>query len=371
MALTQPIEDYYPVHPRFINHDILHCRHKAMPGDHLYSGRALAITTHYDVVQLHPQLQDEFPAICAHYDRVGLGYSNQIIWNLDFAERQNYANYEASYFYFGKTPHRVARNENWFAVVGYINSNSNFMTLAGQLGMRVPKIWTLEHAGQIDKATLAQVSYPCLLKAASRVPGIWACRCEDAAQLKQALAYFGPHTPLQIQPIVNVAARLNLQYQVVGARLERLAACEQLQDGGGGGSRFPTPHHAWHCVEPMATWLFSQGMRGNFAFDVAVVKDNCGAEYLPVACQPHYTDAAYPALIARKLAIPHWQTRSYDTRYRRLAELPLRELEFNAATQSGVVLVNWGPVLVGKLQFLIAGTPAQQQALCAELERRL
>jgi len=203
------------------------------------------------------------------------------------------------------------------------------------------------------------------------VPGIWACRCEDEQQLKQSLAYFGHHTPLHIQPVLNASTRLNLQYQITGAHLERLAATEQLQDGTGLGNRFPTPHNAWHCVEPMARWLFSHGMRGMFAFDVAVVKDSCGAEYLPIACQPHYIDASYPTLIAKKLAIPRWQTRSYDTRHRRVSELPIRDLEYNPADQSGVVLVNWGPILVGKVQILIAGTPVQQQALREELERRL
>ena len=372
MALTQPIEDYYPVHPLFVNHDIMHCTAGGIKGDYLYSGRALGITTPYDIIQLHPALMNEFPAICAHYDRIGLNYTNQIIWNLNFEEAQNYSQYERSYFCFGDTQHHAARNENWFRVVNYIQANNNFMALATQLGMRVPKTLSFHSASEVDADVLAQLSYPCYLKAIVAVTGVGTFRCESENELRQFLAYFGPTTPLQIQQGLNASTFLNLQYQVTGSRLERLAATEQLLDGiNHQGNRFPTPHNAWYCVEPMAKWLFSHGMRGIFAFDVAVIKDACGTEYLPVECQPRFNSASYPTMIAKKLAIQRWQARAFITRFRSLAALPIQDLEYNPADQSGIVLVNWGPVLLGKLLVLIAGTPVQQQALREELERRL
>jgi hypothetical protein len=372
MALTQPIEDLYPVHPFFVNHDIMHCTAEAVKGNYLYSGRALGITTPYDIIQMHPDLMEEFPAICAHYDRIGLTYTNQIVWNLNFEELQNYSRYEGSYFYFGAEQHQAVRNENWFRVVDYINSKNNFMQLAQQLDMTVPTTLCFHSLAEIDAEVLAQISYPCYLKAAVSVAGVGIYRCESELELKQILAYFGPSTPLQIQQEVKASAFLNLQYQVTGSRLERLAATEQILEGfAHQGNRFPTPHNAWHSVEPMAKWLFSHGMRGIFAFDVAVVKDACGTEYLPIECNPRFNGASYPTLIAKKLAIQRWQARTFTTRFRNVVALPIRDLEYNPADQSGIVLVNWGAVLVGKLLVLIAGTPVQQQALREELERRL
>lgn len=372
MALTQPLEDLYPVHPQFLNHDIMHCSAEEVAGNYLYSGRALGITTPYDIIQLHPELMEEYPAICAHYDRIGLSYTKQIIWNLKYEELHNYSQYEASYFYFGPEQHRVARNENWFRVVDYINSKNHFMELAYQLDMRVPDTFCFLNREQIETNNMARFDYPCYLKAAVSVAGVGVYRCENERELRRYLAYFGETTPFQIQQEVRASTFLNLQYQVTGSRLERLAATEQILVGyAHQGNRFPTPHNAWYSVEPMAKWLFSQGMRGMFAFDVAVVKDACGIEYVPIECNPRFNGASYPTLVAKKLGIQRWQARTFYTRYRHVAELPLQDLEYNPAKQSGIVLVNWGAVACGKLLVLIAGTPVQQQSLREELAKRL
>lgn len=372
MALIQPIEDLYPVHPLIVNHDIMHCTAEGVKGNYLYSGRALGITTPYDIIQIHPALMDEFPAITEHYDRIGLPYTNQIIWNLKFDEVKNYSQYEGSYFYFGEEQHQAARNENWYRVVDYINSKNHFIELARQLEMPVPRTLSFQGLADVNAEVLAQVDYPCYLKAAVSVSGVGIYRCDNEQELHQYLAYFGPTTPFQIQQEIQASTFLNLQYMVTGSRLERLATTEQILEGySHQGNRYPAPHSAWHTVDPMAKWLFSHGMRGIFAFDVAVVKDVCGIDYIPIECNPRFNGASYPTLIAKKLAIQRWSSRSFDTAHRHLSELPIRDLEYNPSNQSGIILINWGSVLVGKLIVLIAGTPVQQQALREELERRL
>ncbi|MFC1337430.1 MAG: hypothetical protein G8D81_18125 [gamma proteobacterium symbiont of Clathrolucina costata] len=52
-------------------------------GNHLYSGRALGISEPRDIIHLHPDLQPLWKGIEAHYQRVGLPYSRNVIWNLD------------------------------------------------------------------------------------------------------------------------------------------------------------------------------------------------------------------------------------------------------------------------------------------------
>jgi len=372
MALTQPIEDFYPVHPQFLNHDIMHCGTAGVKGDYLYSGRALGITTPFDVIQLHPELMEEFPAISRHYDRIGLAHTNQIIWNLKYEELRHYSQYESSYFYYGADQHRAAGNENWYRVVDFISSRNHFIELARQLGMRTAQTLYFDSSSQIDNQLLAQIRFPCYLKAALPVAGAGIYRCESRRQLKRLLAYFGADTPLQLQQKLDASLFLNLQYQVTGARLERLAITEKLLSGSVHiGDRFPAAHNAWFSVDAMARWLFSNGMRGIFAFDVAVIKDACGMDYLPVTCLPRFNSTSYAALVAKKLAIPRWQLRSYTTRHRHIDDLPLRDLEYSAADQYGIVLINWGTILTGSVQILIAGTPLQQQSLRDELEGRL
>lgn len=372
MAVTQPIEDFYPVHPLFINHDIMHCTAEGIEGNYLYSGRALCITSPYDIIQIHPALMDEYPSICEHYQRIGLPVTEQIIWNLNFDESRHYPQYEASYFYFGQKQHLLNRNENWFQVVEYVNSKNNFVELAQELDMRVPETLCFQKVSEVDVTNLKKTIYPCFLKAAVSVAGVGIYYCETEQELLQNLVNFEPETPVQIQREVKASTFLNLQYQVIGSHLERLAATEQILEGcAHQGNRFPTPHNAWFSVEPMANWLFSHGIRGIFAFDVAVVKDVCGAEYIPIECNPRFNGASYPTLIAKKLGIQRWHARVFPTRFRRLVDIPLNDLEYNPADQSGIVLVNWGSIQVGKLLILIAGTPVQQQSLREELERRL
>ena len=66
------------------NHDIMHCTHDTVVGNYLYSGRVLGMTQPEDLIQLHPDLKSQWRAITAHYDRIGLSYSQNPIWDISF-----------------------------------------------------------------------------------------------------------------------------------------------------------------------------------------------------------------------------------------------------------------------------------------------
>ena len=63
--------------------------------------------------------------------------------------------------------------------------------------------------------------------------------------------------------------------------------------------------------------------------------------------------------------------KTFTTDKRTLAAIDLSGLEYDPRSEQGVILVNWGPVLIGKLLFLLAGPPMVQQQLALELKRRL
>ena len=54
-----------------------------------------------------------------------------------------------------------------------------------------------------------------------------------------------------------------------------------------------------------------------------------------------------------------------------LADIDLSGIEFDMKTGTGVILVNWGTVLEGKLLVLFAGSRNRQGALKQELATRL
>lgn len=72
-----------------------------------------------------------------------------------------------------------------------------------------------------------------------------------------------------------------------------------------------------------------------------------------------------------KLDIPEWEARNFKTWHTSLAEIDLSGLEYNNSSGEGIIIVNWGPILVGKLMIMLAGSAYTRQKLEVELRKRL
>jgi hypothetical protein len=130
-------------------------------------------------------------------------------------------------------------------------------------------------------------------------------------------------------------------------------------------------YQPWELVDPMAKWMDEKGMKGIFAFDVAVVETSDDVDYFAIECNPRFNGASYPTGIARKLKINSWCSDNFKTKYRSLDEIDLEDLEYDPATGIGAIVVNWGTVLVGKLGMLLAGSIEQQEELRQLLKQKL
>nr|VFJ71734.1 MAG: hypothetical protein BECKFW1821C_GA0114237_102835 [Candidatus Kentron sp. FW] len=358
--------------PRVFNHDIMSCTADGVTGNHLYSSRALGMTRARDLIQLHPDLKSEWPLIRKHYRRIGLHCTDQVIWHLDHRGLSENTGHSISVFYFGTNEHAARPNNDWFLAVDYINSKNNFMALAKTLHIPTPDTQCFDDVGRIGDQEIDDITFPCYLKAAISVSGVGIYRCADEIELRQALTRFAPNTPVQIQQEVTTNIFLNLQYEVNSEGYSRLAATEQILDGPvHQGNRFPATHEPWDCVEPMADWLYNSGIQGIFAFDVAVIDESDDAKYLVIECNPRFNGASYPTVIAHRFGITHWSACVFHTNHRSLRDLNLNGLEYNASRKEGIIIVNWGPILVGKLLVLLAGPVATQQRLARELQKRL
>ena len=360
------------------NHDIMHCTHDAVVGNYLYCGRVLGMSEPEDLIQLHPALQSQWTAITTHYDRLGLTHSQNPIWDVDFERLRQYPDYEPSVFIFGDAVHEKSKDDDWFRnqnqdwldVVEYINSKNNFIRLAQELGVKVPLTICAENKTQLNSDR--ELPYPCYLKPAVSVDGVGIFRCANAAELADALIKLEASTALQIQQEVLADKFLNLQYQIVDDKAESLAATEQILDGfAHQGNRYPTAYQPWELVDPMAQWMAQKGMKGIFAFDVAVVTAKTGTKYYAIECNPRFNGASYPTGIARKLKIESWCSDNFTTRYRSLDEIDLGDLEYDSNTGMGVIIVNWGSILVGKIGVLLAGSIAHQDELRTLLKQKL
>ena len=363
---------YLPSGRYVINHDIMNCTADGVVGNQLYSGRALGLSEPWDMIQLHPDLQPLWADISAHYDRIGLRHSKEVIWHVHRAELGEHIGFHPSVFYFGPEECYYWGDNLWLETVEFVNSKNNFVQLADELGVDIPKTRCFDSSSQASADGLAEVVFPCYAKAAVSVSGVGIYRCRDQAELHQALDKFDSDVPIQLQEEVKASAFLNLQYRVIGKDVVRLAASEQFLDGFvHQGNRVPASHEPWQTVDAMAHWLKDRGMKGIFAFDVAVVQTDKGLRFPAIECNPRFNGASYPTMIAQKLDIREWTALTMKTRYRSLADIDLDGIEFDRRTGNGVILVNWGPVLEGKLLLLLAGPPGQQEALKRELAARL
>lgn len=362
---------------RIFNHDIMHCTHDAVLGNYLYSGRVLGMTEPEDLIQLHPDLKSQWTAITAHYDSIGLSYSQNPIWDISFDRLRHFPDYQPSVFIFGDAIHDESggddwfrdRNQDWQSVVEFINSKNNFIRLAEELKVKVPLTLCAENKTQLQEYD--NIPYPCYLKPAVSVDGVGIYRCGDRAELEAALAKLDSKTPVQVQQEVIADKFLNLQYEVT-EEAKPLAATEQILDGfAHQGNRYPTAYQPWELVEPMAQWMTQKGMKGIFAFDVAAVKTEADTDYFAIECNPRFNGASYPTGIARKLNLESWCSDNFTTKYRSLDEIDLGDLTYNPTAKTGAIIVNWGSVLVGKLGILLAGSIAQQEELRRSLKQKL
>lgn len=365
-------QNHLPSGKYILNHDIMNCTAEGVVANHLYSGRALGISEPGDIIQLHPQLRTEWDDITAHYQRVGLVHSHNVIWDLDLAHLGSHVGHSPSVFYFGPQECRAWGDGNWLNTVEFINSKNNFMLLAEELGVDVPMTVCFDSVSKIDDLVIAQLDFPCYLKAAVSVSGVGIYRCADEAELLEAISRFDVNVPVQVQQEVVTDTFLNMQFQVRGDQLCRLAVSEQVLDGFvHQGNRVPASHEPWTSVEPMAQWLKERDIKGIFAFDVAVVQTRQGLRFLAIECNPRFNGASYPTLISQKMDIPEWTSLTFDTRFSSLGEIDIRDVEYDHVTGEGAIIVNWGTVSEGKLMILLAGSSDYQEALALELQARL
>lgn len=366
------------IRQKIFNHDIMTCTHESVLGNHLYCGRVLGLTEPEDIIQLHPALKSQWNVITSHYAQIGLNHSKNVIWDVSLSVLADYPNYDISVFYFGDATNQASLEADWFRqfdsdwlnVVELINSKNNFIQQAQALGVSVPKTFCFENKAAI--ANLEQFPYPCYLKPAVSVDGAGIRQCANQEQLNQVLHTLPDQVSLQIQEALTASSFLNLQYQVTEDGLKRLAATEQILEGYAHcGNRYPSTHQPWETVEPLAEWMTQQGMKEIFAFDVAVVEEEEKTRYLAIECNPRFNGASYPTGIAKKLKLTSWSSETFTTQYRSLEQLDLSGIEFDPRTDTGVVLVNWGSILVGRIGVLLAGSVEQQNELKTILKQRL
>ncbi len=362
----------FPAEKFVINHDTSVFFGEDQAAMHLASGRALGISAPGDILQLHPALKDNWEAISAHYERIGLRHSRNVVWSLNPKELGSHAGYHPSVFYFSPHACQFWGDYEWLAIVEWINSRNNLVLLANELGIETPDTQCFRSIFDISDNLIESLAYPCYLKSSLPQSGTDTVRCRNPLELRDALLLLKPSVPVQIQQEVMADCILTLQFILTGSQVIRKAAIEHpVGESADPGYRAPASYEPWESVEPIARWLNERGMKGSCVFELAVTRTPRGIRFPVLGCYPHYDDTSYPIFIAEKLGIPEWRLMNFKTRHRQLANLDLSEVEFDARTGEGAILVNWGLVSEGELGIMLAGSIDYQAALEEELRARL
>ena len=356
---------------RIYNHDV--SRFKSLKNTNnsaLSSAIALGLTGKDDIIQLHPSLQTEFPYITKHYDKVGLEYTKNVIWDLSPEVLQDFPKYDLSTVMFDTDIHNLRPDTAWLNTVEFIDNKNNFIALAKKISLSTP-----DTSCFLSKKKFFEQKYlplPGILKKAVSSSGDAIFRCKDMQDCLEILSAFDEDVPFQIQQEIHANTFLNLQYEISDNILTRLCVTEQLLKGYSRyGNRYPADQAPWEYVEPMAKWMYTQGMKGIFAFDIAIVNNGDKTLFFPIECNPRYNGSTYGTKIASKLSIPEWRIEIMSTVHRSLQTLKLDHLYFDTQKNSGIIIVHWGKISLGFLTILMAGSPEVQNELLIELEKEL
>jgi len=362
--------------PSIFNHDLRFVLTLPLRGGSFYSGRPLGLSEPEDFIQIHPDLRSLWPAVTEHYRRIGLSHSVNPIWNVSLEECRRFSLHDISLVMYADIRAPENGEFDWIEeklpqlvkTVKWINSKNNFIHLARRMGLPVPDTETCENKTGLS---FEGIGYPCFFKPSISCSGLGIVRCENQQQLEETLETFPDEEPFQVQETIDSNCFINLQYRATGGEVSKIAATREILNGYMHyGSSFPVDEPPWEVTDPMADHLASEGLRGIFAFDVARLR-GAGARYQVLECNPRFNGASYPSLIAEKMGIPSWFSEIFTTKKSDLAAIDIAGIEFDPSSGTGIILINWGMILAGKIEIMFAGNQKQQADLRREFIKRI
>lgn len=356
---------------KIVNHDIRTSGPTWLGLSRLYSSRALCITEPEDIIQLPADLRSQWPTIQSHYESAGLSFTREVVWDLRLERTKDYPDYKLSAFFFGEREHLFRPDARRRQITEFLNSKNNLVAYARVMGILVPETHCFDRISDV-KANANELSYPCYLKPATAMSGIGISRCASPNELRKEFSKFQPDIPLQIQNEINADRFLSFQYLVNDGHMERLLISEQIiDDNVYNGNRVPAYSEPWYVLDALAERVIAQGMQEIFAFDVAVANDAGAEQFYLLECNPRFTAASYPTIVAQKIHATQWSTATVQTVQHDLRVIDFADLAYDPVKRDGVILINWGTILHGKLMIMLVGTEERQEELLDEFKLRV
>ncbi|HMO16530.1 MAG TPA: hypothetical protein PKA63_01885 [Oligoflexia bacterium] len=315
-----------------------------------YSGRVLGSTDPEDILQLHPDLRPDFQCILDHYATVGLPVASEVIWDDRLEVAWEYPNTPWDVFLYSDFHYEISPDWNRKEAVKLANNKNDFMKICCEFGVQTPFTQPFVYNGNKVSVPRAKM-YPAFLKKAVSASGAGVFEVKSHEEVLRVLSEHGLGD-WQIQEKVDGDVSFwNVQYKYVNDRAVPLMATQQILSGFEHAGNKCTAQSPL-CLgigDKLADKLVHRGIKGIFAFDVAVSGDHA----FVIECNPRPNGCTYYSEVARKLRIKTWFGRNVKVNASRLSELNLDGITFNNG--SGLVIVNWGTISMKKLGVLFCG----------------
>lgn len=338
-----------------------------VPGVEFYGARVLASSNPGDLVQIEPVLSRHTEIMLAHYARVGLKTATDFLTDTSYDALRNYPSYTPDFFYFGRKAHNVRPDNDFLKLAAWMNSKNGFVQFCIEQGYPVPHTAIFQNPGEVDTSSLG---FPCYVKGDCSASGQHVILCQSPDEVDQAVMHMN-NGPFQIQEALpQDTIFLNAQYYEERGSFRHGPITRQILDGTShDGNLFPSGIDidlVQPIIDKFSWFLFRQGMKGVWAFDVAVHGDKVWL----IEINPRWNGSTYASIPAERLGVKEWESWNVKVPHHDLGFLALDGLEFNPDTKSGLVLINWGTIEHGKLGFLLAGGAESRAQLKADFRAR-
>jgi|GEM_PF-319117 len=355
---------------RLFNHDIRSSGPASLGLGRMYASRALCITAPGDVIQLPAELKKHWGFIQAHYARIGLETCHEVIWDLRLEQIRNFPDAQLSCFYFGERENHFRQNNRRFKITARLNSKNSLIELAKYKKIKTPQTFCFDSKDSF--INFDEIQYPVYLKSSISTSGLGIVRCNNQKYLTQSVAVLGQGVAFQVQCAIDTELFSSYQFEVIDGKAKILLISDQIVSANAHiGNRYPARYENKTFLSELAQFAADEGMEDIFAFDVAVSDGPNGMIYNLLECNPRFTAATYPTLVAKKLNIQYWTSLIIQVQFKNFDQFDISDLEYKSKTQQGLILICWGSIEYGRLMVMVVGTPEQQLTLMNQLRQRL
>lgn len=325
------------------------------------SGRALCLSFPPDHVRLEAGLEMSLDWTIGHYRRVGLPVANNIVLKDGlFDWFQTYSYRRTDVFCLGE---ENCHDRSLVARVKGLNNKNTFIELCRVQEWPIPVTCTSGEWGSRESPP-PRLHFPVVVKVAVSAGGKDVFVCLDNEEMQQViLTLSASRRQFQAQEFLDGAVFYSVQSRKSVSQAPMWQVTKQVISGNsyvGTSSMVPDKviNRLLSLLQPTSsclTYIEASGIEV-FGLDFAVTKDG---RMLLIECNPRYTAAIYPAVVAERLGHSGWEYRYFEVEHNDLSKVLPPGLEYDPSTRKGVVIVDWGSILRGEVGMLFFGSPAE------------